>query len=294
MLITCLSILAVDFQAFPRRYAKAESFGAGVMDVGVGAIVWAGGLVSAAAAAAAAVADVGLDSSMQAVPGSSSKDSSRSWLISGYLWRLCKGLKAAVPLVLLGGVRQLATAAVGYQQHLGEYGLHWNFYWTIAAVSVATLAVPVPPGWLALAGLLVTLLHQAVLSLNLGLTAGGTLSEFVPAVISEQQRAAAGFWVANKEGLASLPGYWALYLSGAAAGRYLATSCAAAVARARSRLLPHGVGGSSSSRMLFGGGSVSECAREIWAWVGWCLLLNLCVWGLLLAAETWVEPVSRR
>jgi phosphatidylinositol glycan class W len=45
-----LAILAVDFHAFPRRYAKAEGYGQGLMDVGVGAIVFAAGLVSKAAA----------------------------------------------------------------------------------------------------------------------------------------------------------------------------------------------------------------------------------------------------
>lgn len=49
MLYTLIAILAVDFHAFPRRYAKAEKYGTGLMDVGVGAIVFAGGLVSKAA-----------------------------------------------------------------------------------------------------------------------------------------------------------------------------------------------------------------------------------------------------
>jgi phosphatidylinositol glycan class W len=53
-LLTALGILAVDFQAFPRRYAKAERHGQGLMDAGVGAVVFAGGLVSKAALADAA------------------------------------------------------------------------------------------------------------------------------------------------------------------------------------------------------------------------------------------------
>lgn len=292
MLITCLAILAVDFTAFPRRYAKAESYGAGVMDIGVGAIVWAGGLVSAAAAAATAAA--GADSSSHLNPGNSSSSDNSRLSLSRYLRRVLKGLRAAVPLLLLGGGRLLATAAVGYQHHLGEYGLHWNFFWTIAAVNLATLAVPVPPGWLAVAGLLVTLSHQALLTLDLGLTPSGPLSDWMAADVSEQQRIQAGFWAANKEGLGSLPGYWALHLLGAAAGRYLAVSCAGAVARARSWLLPPGVSVHGSSRGAVSGGSVAECAREIWSWVGRCLLLDLLVWGMLVAAEHWLEPISRR
>jgi len=43
-----LAILGVDFHAFPRRLAKAEGYGQGLMDIGVGATVFVGGLVSRA------------------------------------------------------------------------------------------------------------------------------------------------------------------------------------------------------------------------------------------------------
>lgn len=116
-LFTAVAILAVDFPIYPRRLAKAETYGSGLMDVGVGAFLMAHGLTSPEAR----------DRQPPAARGKG----------CGQLLRLVwVTLRQVLPLLVLGLVRLVSVKATDYQEHVTEYGVHWNFFFTIAAVRV--------------------------------------------------------------------------------------------------------------------------------------------------------------
>ncbi|KAJ7953442.1 GPI-anchored wall transfer protein [Quillaja saponaria] len=155
MIITFLCILAVDFRIFPRRYAKTETYGTSLMDLGVGSFVVANSLVSRQAR----------------------NVSTRNWK---------SAFRSISPLLILGFIRFATTRGVDYQVHVGEYGVHWNFFFTLAAVSILTSLINVPPQYFGLLGLVVLVgYHQ------------------------------------NKEGLFSIFGYWGMYLLGVHLGNNL-------------------------------------------------------------------------
>jgi phosphatidylinositol glycan class W len=194
-------------------------------------------------------------------------------------------VRAAGPLLALGFARLVSTRAAGYQHPVAEYGVHWNFFFTAAAVSLLTLLSQLPPRLLLPAGLAVAAAHQAALSLL-----GGS------AWVHSDARGSG--WVSlNQEGVGSIPGYWALSLLGAAAGHHLRRSAAAAASRMRAALSAAGKRGGSSGGGNAGsasGGGVEAASWAVWLWVAWLLAIDAAAWALLWPLETAVEPVSRR
>jgi len=182
MLGTCLSILAVDFQVFPRRFAKTEMFGFSIMDLGTGFFVFSNSLVYGRRA-------------VRTGPSA---------------WRTT--FVSFTPLLALGLGRLAFVKGADYHEVVEEYGVHWNFFFTLAGLPLLMLvhqSIPairrVPP--IAM-GLAVLAAYQIALSF-------GGMTEFV---LSPDRTTLVA---ANKEGLLSLCGYFGLYCVGSGVGQRL-------------------------------------------------------------------------
>ncbi|KAI3966990.1 hypothetical protein MKW92_037494 [Papaver armeniacum] len=177
MIVTCLCILAVDFTIYPRRYAKTETYGTGLMDLGVGSFVLANSLVSRQA---------------------------RN--VSSMKWKTV--LQSTSPMIILGVGRLIFTSGVDYQVHVGEYGVHWNFFFTLAGVSLLTSLINIHSRYCGILGLSILIGYQLWLSSG--------LNEFL---LSNER--ANNLFSQNKEGVVSIFGYWGMYLVGVQLGNFL-------------------------------------------------------------------------
>lgn len=129
MLMTILAILAVDFPVFPRSLAKCETFGVSIMDLGVGSFVFSQGVVSALPL----IRD-------------------QNYLTTPLLSKLIRVTKKCLPIIALGMVRVVLVKGTEYpvccpwtyinhvvillQEHVTEYGVHWNFFLTLAFLPI--------------------------------------------------------------------------------------------------------------------------------------------------------------
>ncbi|XP_072749216.1 uncharacterized protein [Anoplolepis gracilipes] len=190
-IITAICILAVDFPIFPRKFAKTEVFGYSLMDTGVGLFILANALVAPEA-----------------------RDFS-IYRQAGFQETLTKNIKncfrSCVPLLVLGFGRFVAVEYTGYQKHVTEYGIHWNFFITLAVVKLFTSMITstISSKYSLFSGAWILGMHEYIMSTK-GLKTW---------VLRDGPRD--DFFSANREGLVSIPGYVGLYFIGVAVGRLI-------------------------------------------------------------------------
>ena len=181
-IITVIAILAVDFQIFPRKFAKVETYGTSLMDLGVGCFVFSSGLVI----------------------GNKLETTS-----------IQKQLKSVAFLILIGFARLVTTRSVNYQLHVSEYGLHWNFFFTLSSLSIVSLLLKRTFPFASLASLSIFLGVGYEILLYFG------LQEYL------LNAPRLGLISMNKEGIFSTFGYVSIYLAAASTGVYILTPNAA-------------------------------------------------------------------
>ncbi|CCK73534.1 glucosaminyl-phosphotidylinositol O-acyltransferase NDAI_0G05510 [Naumovozyma dairenensis CBS 421] len=190
LILTTLAILAVDFPIFPRRFAKVETWGTSLMDLGVGSFVFSNGIVSSRSI---------LKNKMQ-----SSKP-------HHFLRNTFNAFKSGVSLLILGLLRLYFVKNLEYQEHVTEYGVHWNFFITLSLLP-PTLAILDPlTKWIphCVIAMTISLIYELVFLLDTNV-----LNYLVLAPRTT-------FFSANREGIVSFLGYCSIFLWGQTAGFFL-------------------------------------------------------------------------
>ena len=185
-MVTCLAILAVDFKIFPRRFAKVETWGTSLMDIGVGSFVFSAGLVSAR-------------------PILQARHAGKT---SSFRSQLRAAFRASLPLLALGFIRLYSVKGLDYAEHVTEYGVHWNFFFTLALLPpfVALLqCVSAVVPYVGLVSILISGLYQALLEFT-------RLKAYILTAPRMELLSQ------NREGVFSFWGYLAIFLAGQALG----------------------------------------------------------------------------
>ena len=186
MYLTFVAILAVDFSLFPRRFVKTETSGYSLMDVGAASFALMAGLASPRAR-------YGIR-----------PNTNHAWMK--------KELRRVIPLLVMGSLRLVTHKELEYQEHVSEYGVHWNFFYTLAALGPLTAVVP-GPSWMVPA--LLMMVYQYALSYG-GLQA---LIEEAPRKCNDPSFFLCDLFMANREGILGCIGYVTIYLIGEWTGK---------------------------------------------------------------------------
>jgi phosphatidylinositol glycan class W len=209
MAATCAAILAVDFPVFPRRFAKVENWGTSLMDLGVGSFVFAAGVVAPRRALLARL---------------------EGRKAEGLRVRMRAALGGSAVLLVLGALRTLSVKGVDYQEHVSEYGVHWNFFFTLGLL---------PPAVALLEGLFALVPREAVaLAVAVAYEVLLDKTELTAYIVAAPRD---NLVSQNREGLCSFAGYLAIFLAGAGTGLVVLPRDASTASTA-SAPLPAGAG----------------------------------------------------
>lgn len=161
------------------------------MDVGVGSFVFSAGVVSAR-------------SILKARSNTTAKSA------SSFANRFLSSIQHSIPLFVLGLVRLYSVKGLDYAEHVTEYGVHWNFFFTLAFLPPFVelsdmLTTFVIPSYEVLA-VLFALAYEIVLD-NTTLKGYILVSPRGPDLLSK-----------NREGVFSFIGYLSIFLAGRGTG----------------------------------------------------------------------------
>lgn len=116
--------------------------------------------------------------------------------------RLKGALMSVLPLLVIGVVKFYLHRAVDYQEHVSEYGVHWNFFMSLCGVTLLSSLIEVSVLWRAGLAFGVMIVYQGFLSAG--------LQDF----ILDAPRT--DFFSANREGICGCLGFFAIYQVGLA------------------------------------------------------------------------------
>ncbi|CAI4221335.1 unnamed protein product [Auanema sp. JU1783] len=185
LILVSIAILAVDFPLFPERFHKTEHYGHSLMDIGVSAFV-----VSASMSSRLKTSSM--------IEGKELRQKSKWWwLKSSYF-----------VLPLIGLTRTVVVSFLGYHQPVTEYGVHWNFFYTIAILRIVSKLFP--SKYPLVFAIIFGVLHQFILVRG--------LEEFI--LFDENKRE--DFFYANIEGIGSLLGYITLHFASRVVADFIA------------------------------------------------------------------------
>lgn len=195
MVITNLAILAVDFHDFPRRFAKVETWGTSLMDLGVGLFVFS----------------MGLANSRAVIKKLASPPAQKQ----GYLHLIYKSTVKAFPVLVLGLIRLISVKSLEYQEHETEYGVHWNFFITLGLLPIVL-------------GILDPILNTVprffvALAIGVGYEVALQATGLTAFILTESNRRES-ILTMNKEGLFSFFGYLSIFIFGQSLGSFVLTT----------------------------------------------------------------------